>query len=189
MAHFTPFLVNANNPSGSRHQAGIAANVQIPQYRSISVGAEWVQARFELKDPEDTGSYPVINPDSPSDVLHELKGNLNYLQFPIMLQQGFGKNEKWKPFLKAGIVAIKPLQQGFVYEYFDGGGEYKRRANLNTGQLAIQHARLGLGVDYLWKEKWLFRPEFIYQHEWATPSPTYWSMQYWTLRFGIGYQW
>ena len=136
-ANYAPFVrVNADNSSGG-NLIGINTEIQFIKNTSLLLGVERINAQIKISDDDPAGfdKYPIATPNEPGDILHELKGDFNYLQIPVGIKKSFLNKNKLKPFASLGLVALRPYKQAFVYEYINGTGEYKLTSNLSRADL------------------------------------------------------
>ena len=168
---------------------GLAAEVKFPGPIRLQVGAELLNTSIELKDPADYANYPILPPNDPADFLEEVKGAFRFLQIPVGLKMVFRREKKYRPFISAGIVARKPIQQKFNYEYISSSqGEYKINNTLNDGAFSINNFRSGLGLEYPFFKKFAANTTLYYQHGFGLTSGDYFQLRYWGLNIGLRYK-
>ncbi len=185
--HASPFVLPVQDYGGTAFLVGLNTSVAFPGNRSLSVGAEFMQMNFELKDPAQFADFPVLDPETPSDVLHELKGRFSYLQIPVMLHQRFSLSKKMKAGFGAGVVAYRPLAQRLSYEYIGNGAEYYLRSTFKNGEFSIDNLRLGLDTEYAFWPKLALRVELQYQHGFNLNTAEYFPLRLWMANIGVSY--
>ena len=120
-----PVTLPSHDLGGTSYSLGGGFAIKLPQERSLVVGMDWLSMNFDLKDPEQFEPFPIVDPEDPSDVLHELKGYFSYVQIPVSLRQQLFARRTWSTALNVGMVAVKPVRHRLVYEYLNGQEEYK----------------------------------------------------------------
>lgn len=187
--HAAPYL-SANLPDGfvPGNAFGISAEIHFIKNFHLRLGVERLGVKFELKDDGIGTLYPITNPDDPLDVLHELKGNLSYLQIPIELKKRFRDGKVFQPYFQFGLVAVRPLIQDFRYEYINSSGEYKKRQKLKNGAFTVDHFRGGFGGEFLFAKKYYAGIGAYYQHGLSIGEGEYFKLRYWGLQANFRYQ-
>lgn len=171
----------------SAYSLGVNVGITFPQNRSLNVGAEYLSSKFEIKDPALYNDYPILPPYAVGDVLHELKAYINYIQIPVTMEQQFRKGKSIMPSISAGVVAYRPLQERFVYEYIDGSGEYKLRATYKDNDFSVDNLRLGAGATFKLNNHFSFYTKMIYQHSFSQNNEVYNQLKMWALNLGAQY--
>ncbi len=185
--HFMPLLLPSHGLGGTSYALGTALEIELPQDRTLELGAEWLGMNFEAKDPAEFASFPIVAPTDPSDVLHELKGALSYLQLSATIRQVLFPKHRWKPHISAGFVAYRPLRQILTYEYLNGAGEYKLRSVLKGGSFLTPNFRMGLGTEIPLSKKMNLLNSIHYQHDFSNDATPFFALQYWALNLGVNY--
>ncbi len=184
---FTPLVLPSHELGGSSFSFGGELAIKLPQERSLVIGADWLSMNFDLKNPEQFEPFPILDPEDPSDVLHELKGYFSYLQIPVSLRQQLFERKTWNTALKVGMVAVKPVRHRLEYEYLNGLGEYKLFSNEPTAPFSLRNLRLGLEGQIQLNRRLSFNPELQYQHAFETQELEFFQLNYWSLRLGLQY--
>lgn len=185
--HLSPLLLPSGDLGGTSFEIGAALEIELPQYRTLELGAEWLGTNFEIKDPGKFARFPILDPTDPADVLHELKGALSYLQLRASIRQVLFPKHRWKPHLSVGFVAYRPIRQELTYEYLNGSGEYDLRSVLKGGSFLARNLRLGLGAEIPLSKKMNLLNSIQYQHDFSNDATQFFALQYWALNFGINY--
>ena len=183
-----PLINPSHNYGGFAFGFGINAGLNFPKSWTLSIGLEALNMEFELKDAQQFSDFPIPTPEDPTDVLHELKPQLQYLQIPFLLQKKFYLSPGVRPFLGAGMVAMRPIKQKIKYEFIGGGQEYYTTLDYNTGDFSIANFRLLLGADLPLGSHWLIRPTLNYQRSLSEDSSQFFPLNYWAMDFSIHYQ-
>ena len=180
----------ANLPHGLEwgSSLGVVGELHFMKNVHLQLGVERMSIGFKLEDDGIVGSYPFANPDDPSDVLHEIKGNLSYLQIPIELKKMFRAGKKIQPYFHFGLSAVRPLKQNFDYEYKSFPGEYKTQLNLKDGAFSIGHLRGGIGGAFSFGKKYIAGMGVYYQHGLEIGEGEYFKLRYWGLQANLKYQ-
>ena len=185
----SPLLFPTHDFGGSAYSFGAKGSVELPQGRALEVGVELLNMDFELKDnPEKFSIFPVANPNDPTDVLHELKGNLRYVQIPVSIRQRFMSNRKFRPSVALGLVAYRPLRQRFVYEYIDATDEYKLENTFTIGSFSVDNIRVALGFEYSLGNRISIEPELQYQSGSSLNANEYFKLRFWAGNIGLKYK-
>ncbi len=166
---------------------GLGGGIRFPGGRSLNLGVELLNTDFEIKDMALFDQFPIRNPDDPTDVLAELKGNFSYLQVPVTMRQSFFNESKFKPFINIGFTAVRPIRQRFVYEYFNSSGEYSLSDTFRAGAFSVDHMRFGIGGEYEIFEKTSLLGEAIYQQGFSQGTGEYFKLRYFALNLGLRY--
>lgn len=182
-----PLVLPSHDLGGSAFSFGGGFAIELPQERSLVIGADWLSMNFDLKDPEQFGSFPVIDPEDPSDVLHELKGYFSYLQIPVSLRQQLFARRTWSTALSVGMVAVKPVRQRLEYEYLNAQGEYKLSNNEPTPPFSFRNLRVGLESQIQLNRSLALNPALHYQHAFERQELEFFPLRYWSLRLGLRY--
>lgn len=185
--HFMPLLLPSHDLGGNAYALGAALEIELPQHRTLVVGAEWLGMNFEAKAPAKFTTFPIVPPTDPADVLHELKGTLSYLQLSAAVRQVLFPTHRWKPHISAGFVAYRPLRQVLTYEYLNGAGEYSLRSVLKGGSFLTPNLRLGLGTEIPLSKKINLLNSIQYQHDFSNDASSFFALQYWALNLGVNY--
>jgi len=184
----SPLILPIHDFGGDAFSLGATATLHFPQGRSMNIGLEYLQDKFELKEPVSFDPFPIVDPENPSDNLHELKANLSYLQIPITFQQTFLQKSKLEAAFQLGLVAYRPFRQNFIYEYLNTTGEYKLPLNLKNGSLSVDNLRVGINTSYALSSKFYLNTNLLYQHGFSMNIDEYFLLRYWALNLGIQYQ-
>ena len=185
----SPGIWPTHNLGGGAFSYGVAGIIELPQNRSLEIGAEILNLKFEIKDdPVGFARFPITDPNDPTDILHELKGNFSYLQIPIMMRQRFGNNNRFKPMISAGFVAYQLQRQEFVYEYLNLSGEYKLENTIKDGNFSADNLRIGLGASYSFGKRWSTALEVQYQHGFSLNELEYFKLRFWGVQLGVNYK-
>lgn len=146
--NYAPFISSNIDGYQKGTTIGINGEIEFVENVNLTIGIERLNKQAEVKDQQATSSiYPIILPADPTDILHEVKANLSYLQIPVGIKKSFFNKNKTRPFISFGLVAIRPYQQKFIYEYINSLGEYKTPFNLSDGEFKVNSWRAGLGVQ------------------------------------------
>jgi hypothetical protein len=172
---------------GIPYTFGIRGGIVLPQNRELELGGEFWGMNFESRDPDSFGGAFPVEPREPSDEVHEIKGNLNYLQIRAGIRQRLLAGRKFQPFLSSGVVAHKLLQQRLVYEFTGAAGEYYLEAEQPSGDFSLHHLWVGLGMEYALGKRWSLGSAVNYQYNFSKTSDDYFRLQYWSFRLGINY--
>ncbi|MBX2877004.1 MAG: hypothetical protein KTR30_33100 [Saprospiraceae bacterium] len=183
----SPVVLPSHELGGSSYALGAGFGIQLPGNRSLLVGAEWLSMDFDLKAPEQFDRFPILDPEDPTDVLHELKGYFSYLQVPVSLRQVLFTKNNWGAALSIGMVAVKPVRHRLEYEYLNGQGEYKLANNVPTAPFSIRNLRLGLSSQFQLNRKFSLNPALQYQHAFEVQEREFFPLTYWSLRLGLKY--
>lgn len=183
----SPIVLPTHDLGGSSYSFGLDFGIQLPQKRSLVVGAEWLSMEFDLKDPEAFSRFPILDPEDPADVLHELKGYFSYLQIPVSLRQQLFTKNTWGASLSVGMVAVKPVRNRLEYEYLNGQEEYKLSSNEPTAPFSMRNLRLGVASQFQLNRKLSLNPELQYQHAFEVQEREFFPLTYWSLRLGLKY--
>ncbi len=183
----TPLVLPSHDLGGTSFSFGGGLAIKLPQQRSLVVGADWLSINFDLKEPEQFEPFPILDPEDPADVLHELKGYFSYLQVPLSLRQQLFTSKTWSAAVSVGMVAVKPVRHRLEYEYLNGQGEYKLFINEPTAPFSIRNLRLGLESQIQLNRRLSFTPELQYQHAFDTQELEFFPLRYWSLRLGLQY--
>lgn len=182
-----PVVLPSHDLGGSSYAFGAGFEIKLPQNRSLEIGGEWLSMKFELKDPAEFGRFPILDPEDPADVLHELKGDFSYLQIPVSLRQQFLPNKNWSPSISIGMVAVKPIRQRLEYEYIDGQREYKLSNNAPSAPFSVRNLRIGAASQIQLNRRLSINPAVQYQHAFETQAQEFFPLRYWSLRLGLQY--
>jgi|GEM_PF-5563553 len=182
-----PVVLPSHEFEGSSYAFGAGFEIKLPQNRSLEVGGEWLSMKFELKDPAEFERFPILDPEDPADVLHEVKGGFSYLQIPVSLRQQFLPNKSWSPSLSIGMVALKPIRQRLEYEYVNGQREYKLSSNAPTAPFSVRNLRVGVASQLQLNRRLSLNPEIQYQHAFEAQTQEFFPLRYWSLRLGLQY--
>lgn len=187
-ATYSPFFSPIHEYGGGGYTLGVKGAIQFPAGRSLEIGGEFLSTNLKVEDnPDQFADFPIVDPENPNDVLHEIKGTFEYLQIPVMLRQEIKSIGKFTPSISAGIVAVRPLNQKLIYEYFDAGGEYKISNNLSAGTFSADHLKFGLGTDYALSNAISANLGLQYQHGFSLPASEYFKLRYFALNLGLRY--
>ena len=157
---------NLSNASSPLFAGGLTSEIEYSNNFRMTVGVQATRTKFEVKGQAEIATYPQIMPDDPTDMIRELYVTINNLQVPISLKYLFYKNKKWTPFVSAGFVASRPIQQSFGYEFISTSlQEYSRSQSFNEGVFSIKNLRGSFGMEYDFSPKWSANAELFYLHD------------------------
>lgn len=162
-----------NNP---RTGVGLAGGFRFSDNIRLSVGAVWMNSIYKLDNIQD-GSYsdeifaslPEMAPFYPDDQLKKAEGRLQFIEIPLEAEYIFFKDQKWRPFVGAGLVARYHYKQTFEY-YFLQAPDYL--LDYNTGYKEGNFKEFGLntwtakaGVEYSINQHWLTKGSLNYAND------------------------
>jgi len=183
-----PLIFPNHQFGGNAFAYGLLGAIDFPKGRSIKVGLELLNMNFSFNDANNFSDLPIPDPSDPNDDLHEIYGNLSYLQIPISLHQSVLNQRKIQLELGVGLTAYLPLKQNFQYEYYSSNGEYKLRSNFNERVFSFDNLRLSLGADYVINKKITLQSDLIYQHGYSLNNLGYLKLRYSALQLGLKYR-
>lgn len=185
-----PIALGSGNGAGfTGFSFGLSGALRFYQDVEMELGVERLQVGLQFTDQAEVSPYPVLPPDTPGDLFKELYVDLSYLQIPLMLRKYFRSDKKLMPFGGIGLVATRPLQQKFAYEYINGTvGEYYTRATLSEGEFAFNNWRAALGARYMIGDKLSAQAEFMYQYGNSQGPGEYFTLRFGGLSLGLNYR-
>ncbi|HHS95233.1 MAG TPA: hypothetical protein ENJ45_01485, partial [Phaeodactylibacter sp.] len=183
---YTPKLFIQNKPGGSANRFGLYSRILFSGNQSLEIGLEFLQYQFETVDIDFINTLPlIIPPDNSSDPLHEVYGNLAYLQIPISLRHTFPSYKKFQSFLGVGIVGQKFIQNDLIFEYIRGTEEYQKGYIGTREGLSFNNYKLDLGLQYSLSKKLQTLLHLQYQSQLAASKGAYLPLRYWTVSLGL----
>ncbi|MCB0632505.1 MAG: hypothetical protein KDD15_22355, partial [Lewinella sp.] len=105
----SPIGVTTFSKESLPYSFGLRTAIVLPQNRELELGGDIWAMQFESKDPDQFGSSFPVEPNDPNDELHEIKGNLSYLQLRAGIRQRLMADRRFQPFFSVGVVAQKAL--------------------------------------------------------------------------------
>lgn len=184
----SPLVFPSHTYGGSAFSIGGNVALYFPGNRALSIGGEWLNMNFEVKDNAKFGEFPTVTPANPDDELHEIKSNLSYLQIPLMVYQEFYLSKRIQPNIAAGWVIYRPLQEQITYEFYENAGEYKESLSLSNDQFEWSNLRFLVGLNIDMGRGFYLRPEFMYQYSFSTLEEQLFPLTYSALRFNVRYE-
>ncbi|MCB0644973.1 MAG: hypothetical protein KDC44_25180, partial [Phaeodactylibacter sp.] len=180
-------LVPAGSSTTGGWTAGLNMELQFPRRQFLELNGDWTGHLLYAKDPATISQYPMVPPNDPLDELHELKGNLQFLQLYTGIGQRFRPDKKLQPMVSLGIAGIRNFRQAIRYEYYSANGEYKLNENFRNKDWSWSNVRLGTGIDWQLADRLSLHSRLSYQHNFDKNVAAFIPLKYWTIRLGLNY--
>ena len=185
----SPFGFSTINAGKPMNSIGLLSEIEFGKQLRLQIGARFTKLKFEEKDPLAQANYPAITPDNPGDVVRELYVTLNDLQIPISFKYLLRKDKKWNPFLSIGMVATKPLRQGFGYEFIDNSlSEYSKSQSFGEGVFSIENFQGAFGMEYEITKNIYAEASVFYMHDFKLDVGEYILLRNAGLNLGLKYK-
>lgn len=183
----TPLQLGPPPLDGDFFSAGLQFHLAFPGKRSLGIYPQIVATSVKVETPEVFNEFPVVLPNDPSDELHEIKGQFQYLEMPLLLQQDFRLKGRLHPRISIGLVAAQSLRRSLNYEFYADDEEYSINGPISDPNFTLQHARLGTGLIYYFGKQFSLNTDLFYQFKFpGTPSQIL-DLQYLGWSIGIRY--
>lgn len=136
---------------------------------------------------ESVENFPGLPPVEDLFKLKEIKTKGTWILVPVSIKYSFLPGEKIQPFVSAGILGIKGLNQDFVYELEENGVEDKRFVASGPVPWTWNSLQAALGGQILLSKRWIGSAEFAYSPGISVQGAEKRRFHIVGLRLGMGY--
>ncbi|MDX2246964.1 MAG: hypothetical protein SF052_09330 [Bacteroidia bacterium] len=112
--------------------------------------------------PASIQNFPGLPPLEDLYKLKEIKTKGSWILVPVSIKYSFLPGEKIQPFVRAGVLGYKGLNQEFTYELEENGVEEKRFASSGAVPWTWNSLQAAVGGQVVMRKRWLGTAEVMY---------------------------
>ena len=146
----SPFgIVTSGTIKGATVQElGVAIDMVMSDHLVISTGmtVREVNGKHESKDLAFT--YPLPSDIQPNELFNELYITNRYLDLPLRIKYALTSYSPIRPYVTAGLVWTKNVNQVYQFEFTGQNGELKRESRVEGGPFYLGAIEIGAGMEY-----------------------------------------